>query len=49
MFPINLIFPCFANNYISVIVQAENVLNAGLHFVLNTLLLLSFIFDVNEL
>ena len=27
----NLIFLCIANNYISVIVQAENVLNAGVH------------------
>ena len=26
----NLNFLCFTNNYISVIVQAENVLNAGL-------------------
>ena len=30
-FSTNLNFLCFATNYISVIVQAENVLNAGLH------------------
>ena len=29
--PTNLIFLCLANNYISVIVQGEHVLNAGLH------------------
>ena len=30
-FPKILIILCFANNYISVLVQAENVLDAGLH------------------
>ena len=31
VFPQNLNFLCFANNYISVFLQAEIVLNAGLH------------------
>ena len=43
----NLIFRCFANNYFSVIVQAENVLNAGLH--LFQIRILSFLYDVIDL